>query len=49
MPLQGVGRDRMSLELKYQVTRGSTREQELKIDFHDSKKKLHGEKVRKER
>lgn len=41
--LQGVVRNSLSLELKYQTTRGSTGEQELSSDFHDSKKIFQGE------
>lgn len=46
MPLQAVGRDRISLEFKYRIMGGSTGEQEFKTDFHDSKKILQGERVR---
>lgn len=34
---------------KYQTMGGSTGGQELKSDFHNSKKILQGERVRKER
>ena len=48
MQLQGAGRDRMPLGVKCQTMRGSTGGQELKSDFHDPKKILQGERVRKE-